>query len=323
MDMKKVKENKIIIIGFGSIGKRHYRNLLSLGFKNIFVYDTDKRQFDGYEGVDRINDINAVCPKQFDVAFICNPNNMHMKTAILCAKAGCHLFIEKPLSHNLTGLGELLEICRKKKLFNMVACNIRFHPGLRFVKNYLEKNKLGKVYNIDVQFGQYLPFWRPKQDYRKNYAAKRKTGGGIILDDVHSFDLLFWLNDFSGVQESKFIFGRVGGLEIETEDMCVASFKFGNKSIGSVRVDYLQKYYVWSCKVIGAKGNLEWNFKDNRVCLYDENGIRKLHEAKDYDLNGMYIDEVKYFFDCLNKKRKCFNDIKRAAGVLKFCVERI
>jgi len=315
------KDINIIIIGFGSIGQRHYRNLAQLGYKNIAAFDVDKKKL-SISNIKRVNNLNPEVLEKFDLAFICNPNNLHIKTAIQCARAGCHLFIEKPLSHNLRKIEKLERIVKKKKLVNMVACNMRFHLCLKFIKNYLDKNKLGKIYGIYHEFGYYLPYWRSGMDYRKNYAVKRSTGGGIILDDIHEFDLLFWLNDFTRVKESKFIFNKASNLELSTEDNCIAIFKFNNNILGYVKCDYLQQAYSRSCKIVGEKGNLEWDFNENIVWLKTKDKNKKLFKIKKYDLNNMYIAEVKYFFNIIDKKEESFNNIRTAVEVLKYCVNR-
>lgn len=315
------KSDKIIIIGFGSIGQRHYRNLLSLGYKNIAVYDPDDRRFIK-KNVERLSYLTKKILTESDIAFICNPNNKHIKTAIQCAKTGCHLFIEKPLSHNLRGVKELEDMCRKRELITMVGCNMRFHPCLKFIKHYLGQKKLGRVYGIYHEFGYYLPYWRPGQDYRKNYAAKRSSGGGIILDDIHEFDLLFWLNNFSPFLEKKFIFNKAGDLEIETEDNCIATFKFTNKVLGSVRCDYLQQYYSRGCKVVGQRGNLVWDFNENIVWLKNKVGEKKLLVLKNFDFNQIYLEEVKYFMRCVKDKQPSFNNLALATEVLKYCLKK-
>lgn len=311
---------KIIIIGFGSIGQRHYKNLLGLGFKDVHVYDIDKSKIK--KGIKQISRIDRETIAEFDIAFICNPNNLHIKTALICAQAGCDLFIEKPLSHNLKDIAKLIKICKTKKLISITACNMRFHPCLQFIKKYLDKGKAGKIYNINHEFGWFLPYWRRSQDYRKNYAAKRKTGGGIILDDIHEFDLLFWLNNFSEVKNSVFLYDKLSNLEIETEDMCAASFQFKNKVIGSVKCDYLQKHYTRNCKVIAEKGNLEWDFKENIVWLKAKDKQRAVYKIKDYDLNSMYIDEIKHFLNCADKRQNTCNDIQDSAKILKHLIHK-
>src|SRR3989339_1133458 len=315
------KNSKILIIGFGSIGQRHYRNLSKLGYREVYVYDVDKEKVKDLKS----RTVKKISPnelKRFKVAFICSPNNQHVSAALKCARAGCHLFIEKPLSHNLSKLNQLINICQNKKLITLVGCNMRFHPCLRFIKDYLTRGRLGRVYSLSHEFGYWLPYWRPNQDYRKNYAARKKTGGGIILDDLHEFDLLFWLNGFSEVKQSKFVVGKVSDLKIETEDICLASFKFKNGVLGSVKCDYLQKNYTRNCRVVGDRGSLWWDFNDNIVWFKDNKTAKKLLVVKNLDFNEVYLDEVKYYFDCLNKKRAAFNDVKTAAKVLKICLTR-
>ncbi|MFA6551012.1 MAG: Gfo/Idh/MocA family oxidoreductase [Patescibacteria group bacterium] len=316
------KKTKIIIIGFGSIGKRHYGNLLELGYNNLTIFDPADAAFKGFIRVDRIKILTEKELKNFTIAFICGPNDSHLKHALMCAKAGCKIFIEKPLTHNLKDIEKLMRILKKNKIINMVACNMRFHPCLEFIKNYISKNKLGKIYGIKHEFGYYLPYWRPGKDYRKNYAAKKSTGGGIILDDIHEFDLLFWLNNFKKVKSVKFIYGKTSDLEIETEDFCLASFLFANKVIGSVQCDYLQKNYTRNCKVLGENGNLEWDFKENIVWLKNKQGAKKLFVSKKFCFNKTYIKEIKYFFSCLMNSQKTFNDVNAAAQILKYCIKK-
>lgn len=312
---------KILIIGFGSIGQRHYKNLKELGFEKLFVYDPGvNKQIT--QGVNVVKDLTHEALKRFDVAIICSPNNLHIEQAIMCAEAGCHLFIEKPLSHNLGDIERLEEICKKNNLVSMIGCNMRFHPCLAFIKDCIKSNKLGKVYSIDHECGYYLPYWRPGTDYRHNYAVKKDAGGGIILDDIHEFDLLFWLNDFAEVERSNFLYDRVSDLELETEDSCRAIFKFKNKALGSVRCDYLQKSYSRNCKIVAEKGNLEWDFKENIVWLKEKDKKEKLFHVKDFDFNQVYIEEIKYYFDCLEGKKQTFNDVATAGRILKYCVEK-
>ncbi|MEK9170302.1 MAG: Gfo/Idh/MocA family oxidoreductase [Patescibacteria group bacterium] len=313
---------KILLVGFGSIGKRHYRNLTSLGYRDIAVFDPSDKAFENADKIIRIKKFDIDSAKDFNTAFICSPNNLHIKHALICANAGLHLFIEKPLSHNFNGFNLLKKICRKKKLVTMIGCNMRFHPCLEFIKKYIDGKKLGKIYSIRHELGYYLPYWRPAQDYRKNYAAKKSTGGGIILDDVHEYDLLFWLNNFDKVIKSRIIFNRASDLKIETEDQAAAIFLFENKVLGTIISDYLQQYYARKCKVVGEKGALEWDFKENTVLLKIKDNIKKLFELKDFDFNQTYIKEVKYFFGCIKDKKRTSNTVEIAGDILKYCVKK-
>lgn len=312
---------KILIIGFGSIGQRHYRNLQALGYREVYVFDIDQKKIKG-RNIKSVADLKNQTLRQFQIAIICNPSHLHVRAAIACARAGCHIFVEKPFSHNLKGTAELIQLCQKNKLINMVACNLRFHPCLAFIKKYLDQNKLGKIYSISLEGAYYLPFWRPNSDYRKNYAAKKVTGGGIILDGIHEFDLLLWLNNFVRVKKSRFLYGHISKLQIETEDLCLAIFQFYNKVFGQVKCDYLQKAYSRNCKIVGERGNLDWNYGENVVCLNNEKGSKKLFTVKNFNPNEFYLKEMKYFLSCANKKRRTFNDFSKGLITLKTCLKR-
>ena len=179
---------RIYIIGLGSVGKRHYDNLKSLKHE---VYAGD------------IGD-----PIRFDVdcAFICTPTQYHVEQAIEYIKKGIPVFIEKPLSHNLEQLSRILEQIEKTPVPSMVACNNRFHPSLLKAKTVAQT---GKVIFARAEAGYFLPFWR-KTDYRKSYSASEY--GGIVLDDIHSYDYLYWL--FGKIKEMKTVTGKSATLRL-------------------------------------------------------------------------------------------------------------
>lgn len=314
------KNVKVLIIGFGSIGQRHYGNLQKLGMKNVYVYDTDTKKLAGWK-LKTVKKINTAALKEFGVVFICTPTSMHAKTAILAAQAGCHLFIEKPLSNTPTGIKKLVDISKRKKLVTFVACNLRFLPAIRKVKKLLENRFLGKVHAIYLEYGKYLPYQRPGVDYSKIYAAKKSLGGGTILDDVHDFDLLFWLVDFRKICKSDFIFAKVSNLKIDTEDICSAHFLFAGNIMGGVRCDYLQQYKHKDLKIIGERGNLLWNFRENALFFeYVKNNkeLRKeLFSGSKIDDDSAYLEELKYFLSCVQNKRPTFNDVETALLTLQ------
>lgn len=307
---------RILIVGFGSIGKRHYKNLIELGYKNIEVFDPSPNAFRNSKGVIRTRSLTLNDAKRFQIALICSPNIMHIKQALICARAGCNLFIEKPISHSIQGLDELNKICLDKGLVTLVGCNMRFHPCLMFIKEYLDKKLLGKIYSIQNEFGYYLPEWRVGQDYRNNYASKRAKGGGIILDDIHEFDLMYWLNNFEKAKKVEIVYDKVSDLDINTEDNAISIFKFKNKVLGLVKSDYLQQKYSRNCKIVGEYGNLIWDYSENDVRLVSATKIKSVFRAKDFSVNEMYIHELKYFMNCVEKKVNTFNSVSVAKTIL-------
>lgn len=314
--------NKIVVVGCGSIGLRHASNLVSLGKTDVLAFDISE------QNLEKVHEkLNLKTTKSFedvlefktDLAFVTLPTSLHLEIALKLAENGIHLFIEKPVSNTMQDCDKLISLIEEKQLVTMVGCNMRFHPCLEFIKNYLDSGKLGKIYSVRAEFGQYLPFWRPNIDYRTNYSAKREMGGGIVLDDIHEIDLLEW---FCGKFKNVKAFStKLSSLEIETEDVSKAIIEFESGVLGELSMDYLQKSYSRNVKITGENGNLEWHFNENIVWHSDENGRKELFCVKNFDFNNVYLQELKYFFDCVDSDTKPMNDVKDSYETLKWALK--
>lgn len=205
------------VVGQGSIGKRHTENLIDLGQKVVPIDIGDKLPFD------------------VDCAFICTPTQYHCEHAYEYLSRGIPTFIEKPLSWDLEEAHKFVQSLLSNNTISMVGCNLRFHPALRDAKDICSKHK---AIFARAEYGYYLPFWR-KGDYRKSYSASKY--GGIILDDIHEIDYLYWL--FGNIADIKTVYGKVSNLEIEKEDISETSIIFENGVTASVHQDYLCKNY--------------------------------------------------------------------------------
>jgi len=313
------KNTPIIIIGFGSIGRRHARNLRLLGFLNLSVHDPNPEAVKNFQG-EIVLSLDEKSLSRFKIAFITNPTHLHASTATLAAKAGCHLFIEKPVSHTRAGIGELRQVCAERNLVNMVACNMRFFPAYEFINSFLEKGALGKVYRIHLAFDYYLPFWREGTDYTKSYSAKKEWGGGIVLDDIHEFDLLLWLMKGNEVSSHTILRNQSGALAIETEDQAVGIFEFRNGTVGVVSCGYLSKRYHREARIVGEKGTLFWNFEENKVYLETKEKREVLFAGAQSDIDDMYKKELAYFLERVEKGERASNDVAGAEALLQYLV---
>lgn len=311
--------HSILIIGGGSIGKRHLKNLLSLGEKNIAVVEVNserKSELEKEFSLPVFSSIEeAFEKKKFSIAFVCSPSVFHLKNALLCADQGCDLFIEKPLSHSLEGLGELTAKTQEKKLITMVGSNWKFYSLFQKMKEVLESNTLGKILSARCQFGQYLPDWHPYEDYRRGYSANKKLGGGILLDS-HEFDYLTWF--LGNVKKLSCFAGKVSTLEIDVEDVAEVILQFENSAIAEIHLDYLQRFYQRNFEFFGEKGSMYWSMAEKKVTVLEvEKEKQEFSLPENYDLNDMYVQEVQHFLNCVDSRTPSLTPIEQGEKIVK------
>ena len=316
---------KILVIGAGSIGRRHINNLNNLGYKDIDVVDISGSNLDyikkNYKIKEIFTDLNdALNSKDHDAAFILTPPIYHIPIALELAKKAIDLFIEKPLAHNLENVDELMKIKENNNLIIMVGYNQRFDFGLRKLKSGIEEESLGKIYYIRAEVGQYLPDWRPWQDYRKSYTAIKRLGGGIILDGSHEIDYVMWLAE-SKVKKLKAICDKVSNLEIDVEDMAEAILRFENGIVASIHLNMVERGYNRYCKVVGEKGSIKWIFKDNTLEFYDCDSKELIIKRYEIDPNHSYLEELKHFFSCVENRTEPVSNIYTAKETLEVVME--
>jgi predicted dehydrogenase len=136
----------------------------------------------------------------------------------------------------------------------MMGMCYRFHPAIRRLREHVRAGTVGRVLGAHLWAGQYLPDWHPWADYRREYSAQRRLGGGVLLDSIHSLDTLRWA--LGEPVEVSAMLGKVSDLEIDTEDVAAALVRLASGAIVEVHVDYLQRHGQSRTEVIGAEGNL-------------------------------------------------------------------
>ncbi len=308
---------KILVVGYGSIGKRHVNNLMKLKDVEILVCSKNKDASQLTKNGIRVYDSLAKCLNEKpDIGFVCNVTSLHVKTAIKLARNDCHLFIEKPLSNSLVDVARLRALIKKKKLITMVGCNLRFHKCIREIKRILQHNEIGKVISVRAESGSYLPDWHPWEDYQTSYASLKKLGGGVVLTCIHEIDYLRWF--FGNVDQVFSFTGKFSDLELSVEDLSAILLKFKKNIIAEVHLDYFQQPDFRSCKVIGTKGTIYWDSETNEVHLYNTKMKKWIKKMKltNYKRNEMYAQELSYFINCVKNRKATMNTVDDALKTL-------
>lgn len=313
----------IAVIGCGSIGKRHINNLIQCGISKVSAFDiSDSRCLEVKEKfhIDTYNNIEDILLQKPDAVFICTPNSLHIDYALQFANAGCHLFIEKPLSHTMQKVDELIQICTERNLTTLVGCNMRFHPGLKQVKSLLQQDLIGNTVSAEFHIGQYLPDWHPWEDYRLGYSARQDLGGGIILDAIHEIDYARWL--LGPVSSIVCFGGKLSHLEINTEDTANILLQFSRNTSGYIHLDYVQRASSRHCKMMGDEGTIIWDSQQKTVKWFLANDKQWQQEqlSETWDTNQMYLDETKHFIRCLQHQEEPEQNVQDAAASLRIAL---
>ena len=313
---------KILVVGYGSIGKRHVNNILSNTNSEIII--CTKRRDLGHlkkHGIKIYNSLEESLEDKPDIGFIANETNLHIPTALKLANAGLDLFIEKPLSNSMTGIKQLEKLVRKKRLVTMIGCNFRFHPCIKKLKQLVCDNRIGGIISVQAENGSYLPDYHPWEDYETGFTGS-SMGGGISVSEIHDLDYLYWI--FGDIKEVLSITGKFSHLKTRTNDLSLSIIKFRNNIVGQLYLDWFQRPAFRRCKIKGTKGTLYWDSNSNEVKIFNSKGSKwksilkvKTNYLDYYQKNPMYVDEIKHFLNCIRNRKKTINDLRDGVRTLQ------
>lgn len=300
---------KILIAGLGSIGRRHFRNLIACGEKDIVLLRTRKGTLpdDELAGYPVEYDLQEALKKhQPDAVIVANPTAVHLDVAIPAAQAGCHILLEKPVSHSLERLDILREAAEKSGSKILVGFQFRYHPTINRARALLQENALGKVLTVHAHWGEYLPQWHPWEDYRQSYAARAELGGGVIVTLCHPLDYLRYLiGEVDSLWSSN---GQISPLEVDVEDVAEIGLHFVHGAIGGVHVNYVQRPPVHRWEIVGTGGTLRWDNADGILHHYQMPAlfgsfsdappapvIHTYSPPEDFERNQLFMAQTRHF----------------------------
>jgi len=295
---------KVLVAGLGSIGRRHLRNLLALGERDILLYRTYQSTLpeDELAGFPVYTDLDEALSTGPDAVIIANPTSLHLDIAIPAAQAGCHILLEKPVSHSLERLDELQSVLKRSGSRLLVGYQFRYHPGLQKVASLLHEHAIGRPLSARAHWGEYLPDWHPWEDYRHTYTARADLGGGAILTLSHPLDYLRWL--LGEVAAIWAFTSRQSELLIEVEDTAEIGLQFENGALGSVHLDYNQRPPAHYLEIVGTRGTLRWDSADGNARLFraaSPGEWESFPTPANFERNHLFLAEMRHFLAVISE----------------------
>jgi predicted dehydrogenase len=293
--------DRALIVGLGSIGKRHLRLLRSV------LPDADIRVL-RHSGCGRtpeyadacFDQIGAACNFKPQLSVVASPSSYHLQVGMALAEAGSHLLVEKPVSDRAEGVLELVERCKARNLQFQVGYNLRFLESLQAFRAELAIGNVGTVYSVRCEIGQYLPTWRPGTDYRKSVSASARLGGGVLLELSHELDMLRWI--FGEPEWVSAWLGKQSELEIDVEDCVMLNAGFVGGPVAQVGMDFLRRDATRRCTAIGELGTLYWDAGEGAVSRFDperEEWVQVFRSGEDRD--DSYIAQINAILSAIDR----------------------
>lgn len=309
---------KVAVLGLGSIGRRHARCFQEAGASSLVGMDPlEERRAQFLKDFDCLavaSEVEALASGP-DLVVVASPNAYHTRQALLAVKAGCAVFVEKPLGVDLRQAEELASAVASGGNYFHMGSNWKFHPAFLRMKALIDEGAIGTPTGGQVLAGQWLPDWHPWEDYRGMYAARLDLGGGAIFD-THEIDYLTWLLgpvvSFCGLK------ARSGALEIETEDVAACVLRFANGALVSLLTDYIQRTSRRRYHLSGEGGTIEWDFHAEEITLCTPGArMSKRWAVGLANINDMYVAQARQVLDDIRVGRPSVTGIRHALEVLR------
>lgn len=307
IELKKIRNvSKALIVGSGSIGQRHIRNLKSLGIDSIVALRSRKGhhkilpcelgvvEVEGWVGVENFGP---------EIAIISNPTSLHLeaiRNAIPFVKG---VFIEKPLSDSIEGVDDLLRLLDENKTVSFVGHNLLFHPIVKAVQEFMASTELGKPINIQCQVGQWLPDWHPYEDFRKAYYARKDLGGGVSRTLIHEINLVA---ELAGPPvEVCGMLAKSDLLDLDVDVISNVMVRHESGCVSQIHLDYIQKPPHRSGVITFERGWLTYDFNECRVVAQSVNDSspKIIWSGKNYDENAVYVEQIRKFVEYVEEGR--------------------
>ena len=279
------------VVGAGSIGCRHLRNLHALGANGLMAI---RRQPTGLEQDLSCVTVSTRLQAAHDdrsAAIICTPSVRHTDDAVAAIEAGYHVLVEKPLATTLPGARAIREAADAHGRIVMVASCLRFHPVLVRLRHLVSSGVLGDAHWLSVWCGQHLAEWRPSREFRDVYSARRDDGGGVLLDLIHEIDYLHWI--WGAVRLTAAIIGTGARLAVDVEETADLMLTLPGGAAVTCHLDYLSRPATRGGRLAAAHGSARWDLLAPSLEVWTaEEGWLPERMPPGWTPNRMYSDEL-------------------------------
>jgi len=294
------KQQRIVIVGMGSIGRRHAKLLKE--HKNVIVEIVEPNPEVVTAAKEKLGKLYL--HKNFDemlktkpeIVIIATPHRLHASQAIQALRAGCHVFCEKPMSDNLADAIKINEVAQSTEMVLNIGFQLHFHPGLVMLKKIIGQKILGTILHAHAKVGTYITLVNSVSGYQTSQE------GALFYDYTHQSDILFWLLE----KKPNAVYAlalQSGNLEFSSNpNLAIINCEYNSNLFSTIHLNYIQMPERHEYEIIGDKGwaILDANMGILRTGMRENSSMQT--ESFSIDRDDMYRGEHKAFFQAIEKK---------------------
>ncbi len=290
---------QLLIVGTGSAGKRHARNLRDLDCQvSCFDPRADRLDEAATEGslAGRFTDLDAaIADRAWNGVVIASPPNFHVDQILkVLEQCSCPILSEKPLSIDARSAARLEPHAHRI----LLGYTYRWWPPLSVYRRQLNDGVIGAIRNLRFVMSAHLADWHPWEAYQDFFMAKRELGGGALLDESHFIDLMLW---FLGTPTSVFAqVDTISDLEIDADDNVDILISYASGIRVNLHLDLIGRPHERSITTVGELGTLVYSYEDNEIRT-GRNGEQVWdRQTFECERNDMFIGAAREFIELID-----------------------
>ena len=309
----------ILIIGSGSVGKRHARNLAALGCRISCVDPREdrRREFAAETPVVGAHQTveAALQAGGLDGIAVASPTAYHPANTIAALEAKLPVLLEKPVAKTAAEARIMLKAEQTTGVPVLLGYTWRWWPPLKRLRQQLDAKAIGAVRHVQFHMSAHLADWHPWEPYQEFFMASAVQGGGALLDESHWIDLMVWL--FGKPQQLIGRVEKISDLEIDADDNVDVLAIFANGLRVSLHLDLYGRPHEKFIRFIGEGGTLLWSADPNRIAIGREPAQKWTEETFTCERNDMFVAVAKEFLDVIAGRAKPSCTLAEGVGVME------
>jgi predicted dehydrogenase len=309
----------ILIIGSGSVGKRHARNLAALGCRISCVDPRAERRAELAAETPVVGDFatveEALQAGGLYGVVVASPTAYHPANTIAALEAKLPVLLEKPVAKTAAEAKTMLAAQKRSGVPVLLGYTWRWWPPLRRIRALLEEKTIGTLRHVQFHMSAHLADWHPWEPYQEFFMASAAQGGGALLDESHWIDLMGWL--FGKPQQLIGRVEKISDLEIDADDNVDVLASFANGLRVSLHLDLYGRPHEKFIRFIGEGGTLMWSADPNRIAISSDAAQNWQEQIFAHERNDMFVAVAKEFLEVVAGRAEPSCTLAEGIGVME------